>query len=173
VPASYPSEGESDVDLDEYHHPGTGSVVPVPPGWDRLEDPQSGVALIAREPDDPAGFRANLVLTVDDLSSGLGLDEWQADSDRLLREELRNYFLLDREVMRFGDRPVVRRLAHHASPDTGPVTMEQWAMVTGSTGYTLTASVATLSYDSLADVFSSIARRFRPGSTGHDDEETT
>jgi hypothetical protein len=172
VPASYPSEGESDVDLDEYRHPGTGCVVSVPPGWDRLEDPQAGVALIAREPEDPAGFRANLVVTVDDLSSGPDLEQWQADNDRLLRQELRNYFLLDREVMQFGDQPVVRRLAHHASPDTGPVTMEQWAMVSGSTGYTLTASVATLSYDSLADVFSSIARRFRPGSTRHDEEAT-
>jgi len=172
VPASYPSEGENDVDLDEYRHPGTGCVVPVPPGWDRLEDPQSGVALIALEPEAPAGFRANLVVTVDDLGSGLDLAQWQADSDRVLRDELHNYFLLDRELMRFDDRPVVRRLAHHAKPDAGPVTMEQWAMTTDTTRYTLTASVATLSYDSLADVFSSIARRFRPGSTRHGGEAT-
>jgi hypothetical protein len=161
------------VNLDEYRHPGTGCTVHVPPGWDRLEDPQPGVALIVREPAAPAGFRANLVLTVDELPAGLDLDSWQAASDDLLGEELRNYYLLDRERLRLDDRPVVRRLAHHAAPDTGPVTMEQWATVAGSTGFTLTASVASLSYDSLADVFAEIARRFRPGSTGSEDEETT
>lgn len=157
------------MDFDDYQHPGTGCVVPMPPGWDRLEDPQPGVAVIAREPEAPAGFRANLVVTVDELPDGLDLDGWQADSDRMLREELRNYYLLDREQMRLAGRPAVRRLAHHAASDTGPVTMEQWAMVAGSKGFTLTASVATLAYDSLADVFAEIARQFRPGSTS--DEE--
>ena len=151
------------MDFDEYRHPDTGCLVLVPPTWERLEDPQRGVALIAREPDDPAGFRANLVVTVDDLTADLDIDSWQEANDELLRKELRNYFLLDRERVEMSGRPVVRRLAHHAESDTGPVTMEQWAMVEGSTGYTLTASVATLSYDSLADVFSAIARRFRPG----------
>jgi hypothetical protein len=154
------------VDFDEYRHPGTGCLVPMPPGWDRLEDPQPGVAVIAREPEAPAGFRANLVVTVDDLPDGLDLVGWQADSDQLLREELRNYYLLDREQMRLAGHPTVRRLAHHASPDTGPVTMEQWAMVVGPKGFTLTSSVATLSYDSLADVFAEIARQFRPGPAG-------
>jgi hypothetical protein len=157
------------MDFDDYRHPGSGCVVPTPPGWERLEDPQPGVAVIAREPEAPAGFRANLVVTVDDLPDGLDLDGWQADSDQLLQEELRNYYLLDREQIQLAGHPAVRRLAHHAASDAGPVTMEQWAVVSGSKGFTLTASVATLAYDSLADVFAEIARQFRPGPTS--DEE--
>lgn len=157
------------MDFDDYRHPGTGCVVPLPPGWQRLEDPPPGIAVIAREPEAPAGFRANLVVNVDELPDGLGLDGWQDESDRLLREELPSYYLLDREQIRLAGRPAVRRLAHHAGSDTGPVTMEQWAIAVGSTGFTLTASVATLAYDSLADVFAEIARQFRPGPTS--DEE--
>jgi hypothetical protein len=46
------------VDFDDWRHPGTGCVVPMPPGWERLEDPQPGIAVIAREPEAPAGPRS-------------------------------------------------------------------------------------------------------------------
>jgi hypothetical protein len=156
----------SGVGFDEYWHPATGCMVPVPPPWERVEDPQPGVALIAREPEAPAGFQANLVVTVDQIPADLDLDGWQAANEELLGTRLRGYCLLDRESMEVAGRPVLRRLAHHARPDAGSITMEQWATVEGVTGYTLTASVATLSYDSLAEMFAEIARRFRPGIRG-------
>ena len=62
-------------------------TLPLPEAWERAEDPAPGLVLVAIEPehdpDDDPGFRANLVVTLDKLDDGLGLDDWQAGTERL------------------------------------------------------------------------------------------
>lgn len=149
------------LSLDEYRHPGAGFRMPVPPGWERMEDPQESVALITVEPVGAVDFRANMVVTLESLPPGWDLDRWQLEAEAALPGQLPNLTVLDRERLATGARPVLRRLAHYAADTTGSVTMEQWTTVAEGIGYTLTASTATLSYDSLADVFAEMAHRFR------------
>lgn len=147
--------------LVEYRHP-LGFTLPLPGGWERAEDPRPGVAVVAAEPTSDLGFRANVVVTVDDLPADMDLHSWQAATDTMLPRALQDYLLLDLEHAELGGRPVVRRLAHHLVVGSGAVTMEQWASTSGGTGYTLTASVATMGYDSLADGFAEIAAGWQP-----------
>lgn len=146
-----------------YRHPTAGFALPLPAEWERVEDPEPGVALIAIEPERARGFRANLVVTVERLPAGLDVEGWQASAEDLLAGSLRGYLLLDRERLELDGRAVVRRLAHHARPDTVSITMEQWTVVDDGRGFTLTASAGTLEYDGLAEVFGGIAEGFRPG----------
>lgn len=151
------------LSLEEYRHPLAGFSLPVPPGWERIEDPQDGVALIAAEPPDgDTEFRSNAVVTVESLPFEFDLGEWQDSAETLLPQQLPNYSLIDRERLDYEGRQVIRRLAHYVTAETGSVTMEQWATIAGGTGFTLTASISTLAYDSLADVFAEMALRFRP-----------
>lgn len=147
--------------LIDYRHP-LGFTLPLPAGWDRAEDPRPGVAVVAAEPDSDLGFRANVVVTVDELPADMDLHSWQAATDTMLPRALEDYLLLDLEHTELGGRPVVRRLAHHLVSGSGAVTMEQWASTRDGWGYTLTASVATMAYDSLADGFAEIAAGWQP-----------
>lgn len=149
------------VSLEEYRHPTEGFIMPVPSGWQRVEDAQDGVALIVVEPAGQVGFRANLVVTVEPMPLDPDLDSWQTDAEEMLPQQLPHYALIDRERIDKDGREILRRLAHYVTDDTGPVTMEQWSMIEGGRGFTITCSVASLSYDSLADVFSEMALGFR------------
>ncbi len=152
--------------LTGYVHP-SGFSMPVPPGWDTAEDPAPGVALVAAEPDN-GGFRANLVVTVDELPADLDLTSWQATVEPMLGTALHDYILIDAEETQVRGRPTFRRLAHHLVEKSGAVTMEQWAHTEGATGYTVTASVATLAYASLADLFAEVVDGWEPApGSGH------
>jgi hypothetical protein len=145
-----------------YRHPAAGFSLPLPAEWERIEDAQPGVPLIAVEPEHGGGFRANVVVTIDELPSGLDLDGWQAGAEEGLPDALQGYLLLDREHLVVGGRDAIRRLAHHAMPDRGSITMEQWTLVSEGRGITLTASAATLEYDGLAATFAGIAGELSP-----------
>jgi hypothetical protein len=158
------------VGIVTYRHPTAGFSLPLPTDWERVADARPGVPLIAVEPDRVGGFRANVVVTVERLPHGVDLDAWQASADGLLRDALSDYMLIDGERLDLDGRDIVRRLAHHAREDTGAITMEQWAMVDGDRGYTLTASVATPEYDAMAEGFAGIAWGFRlEGAAGEPD----
>lgn len=144
-----------------YRHPVAGFTLPLPEEWERLEGPSPGVALVAVEPEG-GRFRVNVVVTVEELTDGLDLDGWQASADDHLPTTMHAYLLLDRERTRLNGRDVIRRLAHHALPETGSITMEQWALVAKGRGLTLTASSSTLDYDTMAEVFAEIAGEFEP-----------
>lgn len=131
--------------------------VSVPDGWDSANDPYPGVALLLRAPDLESGFRANAVFTVDNLEPGMTLRDWQGGTDMRLPGALTNFHLLDLELLEVAGAPGVRRLAHHTAPGGQSVTMEQWAVVVGTAGYTLTASAPTLAYLSYGDVFADLA----------------
>jgi hypothetical protein len=145
-----------------YRHAAGGFTLPLPEDWERLEGPAPGISLVALEPERGERFRANAVVTVEELAGGLDLEGWQASTDDHLPGALQGYLLLDRERMELNGRDVIRRLAHHARPETGSITMEQWALVVGRKGVTLTASASTLDYDTLATMFAGIAGELQP-----------
>jgi hypothetical protein len=145
-----------------YRHPAGGFALPLPEQWERIEGPAPGVALVAVEPGEGERFRANVVVTVEELDGGIDLEGWQASTDEHLPGSLFDYLLLDRERMQLNGRDALRRLAHHARPETGSITMEQWAVLARGRGVTLTASCSTLEYDNLAGAFAGIAGEFEP-----------
>jgi hypothetical protein len=147
----------------------TPTSPPLPPaGWEVLPDPPPGAVWAAREPldpTDPERFRANLVLTADDIGT-LSFRDWQAGTDELLPRMLDDYLVVDLERLELDGRPGGRRLAHHAGPTGEALTMEQWFVLAGSSGHTLTATVETWRYDELADVCAAIAHAWQPLTPG-------
>lgn len=145
------------------HEDPRGFAVSLPPDWQMLVDPRADVALAGLHPEvDPWGFRTNVLVTLDDLDRGMTVQAWQAGADKLLPTVMVDYLLLDRQDVHVGPRAGVRRLAHHAS-DGHSLTMEQWAVIDGRRGFTLTATVSTLAYPRLADLLAQLAATFGAG----------
>jgi len=109
----------------------------------------------------PDRFRANLVLTCDDLGGGTFRD-WQVASDGVLPAMLRDYLLLDLERLEVDGLLGGRRLAHHVDQAARALTIEQWFVADDDRGWTLTATVETWSYDGLADNLAEVAGAWRP-----------
>ncbi|MGA8117441.1 MAG: hypothetical protein WCA46_27710 [Actinocatenispora sp.] len=149
------------ADLTTYRHPAPGFTIPLPGDWERVPAPHDGIALVALEPEREPWFRANVVVTTEQLAAEMDLRLWQAYVDELTPRVLTDYRLVDREFTELAARPVLRRLAHHAT-GRGSVTMEQWSSIHGTTGFTVTASVATLEYVDAAELFAEIASGLRP-----------
>jgi len=147
-----------------FHHPTIGFSLQVPRSWELVED-APGVALIVVEPARPGLFRPNVVVTVEPVEPGTGLAEWATAGDEALGQVLHRHILLDDEEVDLHGVPARRTLSSYTSPDDHPVTMEQWALVSGACGYTLTASAWTLEYDVLAEVFEEIVSHFQPDPT--------
>ncbi|NYD58043.1 hypothetical protein BKA08_002281 [Nocardioides marinisabuli] len=143
----------------------------VPPGWDKLALAPVGALWAAVQAGDPAGaggpaergsFRANLVLTCDDLH-GLSFRDWQVGTAQLLPRTLRDYHLIEIERLRIDDLPGGRRLAHHVDLEGRALTMEQWFVREDDRhAWSLTATFETWSYDALADCCADVAAAWRP-----------
>ncbi|GAA1136587.1 hypothetical protein [Nocardioides aquiterrae] len=139
----------------------------VPPGWEVVDRPAAGVALVALEPErapaagDRAPFRSNLVVTAVP-TGGLDFRDWQAGSDEILDRALTDYLLVDLERLQIDGLPGGRRLAHHTGPHDEALTLEQWFVLHEGIGHTLTATVETARYDELADVTATAAGTWRP-----------
>jgi hypothetical protein len=146
-----------------YLHPGLGFSIALPPGAEVL-DGVPFVALVAVEPDvSEDAFRANLVVTVEELPGEFAGDpERYADASvAALAATLAGFHLIDREPVALEGGPAIRLLAHHDVAGQA-VTLEQWQLVAGERGYTLTASCWTLDYAALADAFAASAATFVP-----------
>lgn len=143
-----------------YRHPTAGFTMPLPTAWERVEDTR-GVALISRELERFPWFRANLVVTIEQLPVDMNLAGWVTAGLGQLERALQRWLLLDLEQTEIGGRPAHRTLGHHLT-EMGAVTMEQWTLVEAALGYTLTASVGTLEYVELADLFATMAAGFHP-----------
>ncbi len=146
-----------------YRHPDLGFSVALPPGAEVLDDVPFA-ALVAVEPDaSEDAFRANLVVTVEELPGEYAEDpEGYADASVAAQAAtLAGFRLIDREPVALDGGPAIRLLAHHDVAGQA-VTLEQWQLVAGGRGYTLTASCWTLDYDALADAFAASARTFVP-----------
>ncbi|WP_030622100.1 hypothetical protein [Streptomyces sclerotialus] len=129
--------------------------IALPAHWETVEPPGPPVALIAAEPGDGAAFRANVVVTAEDIEDER---QWQRAVGRALEDHLQEYFLMDEQPAGSG----TRRLFHHVLPEAGAITAEQWSWTAGRQGFTVTASAATFDYDVKADLFASMAGCFRP-----------
>jgi hypothetical protein len=101
------------------------------------------------------------VVTIEQLPVDMDLDGCVEAGLGQLEPALQRWLLLDLEQTEIGGRPAHRTLGHHLT-EMGAVTMEQWTLVEAALGYTLTASVGTLEYDDLADLFATMAAGFHP-----------
>ncbi|MGH3358955.1 MAG: hypothetical protein ACRDO7_09125 [Nocardioidaceae bacterium] len=143
-----------------YYHRGSGFALPAPRTWRMQEDPQDKVAVAMVAPPNGDDFRPNLVVTVDDLEPAQTLEPWQEFVESKMAEVLDCYMLLDTELLENGGFPVFRRLGHHLNADGVALTMQQWATVRGSRGYTLTTTASTMEVLRTAALFGVIAKGF-------------
>jgi hypothetical protein len=144
----------------EYRHPELGFSIALPPGSEVQGDPAPGLALVALDPEQRGPFRANLVVTVEELAGrftdvGAYTDASIADQERALDA----YRLIDRTEATLRGGEATRTLGHHDAAGMA-VAVDQWRLVHGDRGYTITASCWALEYDALADVFAESAESF-------------
>ena len=140
-----------------------GFALAVPLGWTTHTDINATTVLAALEAETPQtatlGFRANLVVTHDE-EVGVGLDAWQRNVDVALDRTLRGWVLLDLERLEVSGHPAARRLATYLAPDGPPVTVEQWAVLRGDEGLTLSFTTATSTWDTWADQVAALGASF-------------
>jgi hypothetical protein len=135
-----------------YRHPELGFELALPDGSE-LHDDMDGMAIVAVEPNEPSsGFRANLVVTVEEVGVGTSVQSYTEVSLRSQGELLFGHRLIDLEPLTIDARPATRTLAHHAQEHRA-ITIEQWRVVEGTHAYTVTCSCATLDYATVADGF--------------------
>ena len=147
------------IRLTTYRHLTAGFTIPLPSTWERAENAE-GVALVAVEPERLPWFRANVVVTIEQLPADMGLADWADTGLGQLDRILQGFLLLDVEGTEVGGPTGPPDFKHHTT-DTGAITMEQ-DLTEATLGYTVTASVGTLEYDDLADLFTTVAAGLRP-----------
>lgn len=130
-----------------------GFGLSLPDRWYRLAVPPGAAVFAAVDPDQRAGFCANAVVTVDDLSATPDPALWQAALELRMERHLVGYRLLDREHT---DGAATRRLLHHVVGQSVPVTVEQRSEIAAMSGIVLTVSVPTAAYNELADLVARI-----------------
>ncbi len=149
------------TDTVAYRHPQLGFEMQLPSASELVED-APGVALIAMEPEEAgAAFRANIVVTVEEVPTETDVHSYTDESLANQEEALAAFRLIDRARAGLAGAESTRTLGHH-NVDGLAVTVEQWRVVVGALGYTVTASCWTLDYDNLADTFSATAATLRP-----------
>jgi len=169
--------GSPAFDLVPYAH-SSGLRLAVPARWELSEDARPGVLLVAVAPEPAArfgqqrpdasgtGFRANLVVTCEELPAGLDLAAWQAVTAQMLPSALDEYASVSVDTGRIDGMPVVHRVAHHRSKAGTNVTMDQWAAVVPgpdtALGWSLTATVATRVHPHRVALLSRVAASWRP-----------
>jgi hypothetical protein len=140
-----------------------GFAVAIPRFWDVVTDVDATTVLAAVEPESAGtstvGFRANLVVTRDE-GVGLDLDTWQKGTDLILDRTLTGWVLLDLERLEINGLPAARRLGTYVAPDGPPVTLEQWVVLRGEEGLTLSMTAATATWDTMADEVAAIGATF-------------
>ncbi|MGQ0465028.1 MAG: hypothetical protein ACT4QG_06870 [Sporichthyaceae bacterium] len=140
-----------------------GFAFDVPGSWEVRVDPRADVAVVALDPVvDDWGFRTNVLVTLDQVDRGMTLAAWQEGAEKMLGGVLQEYLLLDLEDVHVGERAGIRRLAHH-NAEGRAITMEQWTVLDGRRGFTLTASVSTLAYPRVAPTLARIGDTLRVG----------
>ena len=145
-----------------YRHPELGFELDVPEGTE-LRDDMDGLALVALEPGEPpSGFRANLVVTVEEVAPATPVGPYTDASLRSQGELLLGHRLIDLEITAVGGGGGPRPGAPHGRGDLASRN-EQWRRGGGSEAYTVTGSCATLDYAGVADGFREAAESLVPG----------
>jgi hypothetical protein len=150
-----------DLGLMSYVHPTAGFTIPLPKAWERSDDTR-GIALIAAAPESRGRFRSNIIVTIERLGEGVPARSWAAASIESLPLHLAAHQVVDLQETDIGGWPALRILSHYAMGVRCAVTLEQWLLVRGSLGYTLSMSVGTLDYARLSPTFDAVANGFRP-----------
>lgn len=132
-----------------------GFAIELPPGSE-VDDTVAGTAMVALDAGVEDGFRTNLVVTIDRVEENTSTEDFTDASLAAMESSLQSFVLLDRAEASIADGPAIRTLVHH---DHGgwSVTLEQWRVVAGSRGLTLSASAATLDYPEVAPTLSAAA----------------
>ena len=143
----------------------SGFRLEVPPEWELLLDVGNGVAVIALEPP-REGFRATHVVMVDEFPQAIDLEQWQEGAERLMRDLLPGFRMIDRGRIGRDDQSMIARVAHHDVDGTA-VTMYQLAGIVVGRGVTLTSSVATLDLPVLGEALDEVLSSFTLTSEGH------
>ena len=102
-----------------------------------------------------------VIVAVEDVVAGVGLDEWVDAGLESLRRSTERLYLVDAEPVEVDGAPGWRLLAHHAVEGIGGVTLERWAFLHGGSGWVVSASAPTLGYEDVADVGREAASGFR------------
>jgi hypothetical protein len=143
--------------LEVHRHSGLGFALPVPAGWERVED-VDGCALVAAEP--PRGderLRANVVVTAEPVAADEPLEAWAERSLAALGKSLSRLRRLDLAAVRVDGRPARRALSHYEHGELGGVCLEQWLLLDGGLGYVVSCTTAALEYDDLCDLMEAVA----------------
>lgn len=147
---------------------------PIPPDWDRLARPPEETLWMAVEQHGFGSdrFRGTLAHTIEPLGDEVGLRQWVHQTEDLVSKTLPGYLLIDLERLGVAGQPGGRRLAHHTGPDDEALVLEQWFVIVehvdGSVGHTLTATLATDRYDTLADIVATTAQSWDPAEVAGD-----
>jgi hypothetical protein len=151
------------AELETYRHPSGLFELPLPPGWERNENIE-GCALVAVEPprDDPH-FRANVVVTIEQLPEDAELEGWAGRSLDALRESLNRLRVIDLDATDIDGLPGRRALTHYLHGQFGGVNLEQWSLVHGGQGFVVSCSTAALEYDDLWLLTNTVAEGLRLG----------
>lgn len=150
----------SDV-LEVHRHGGEGFELPLPFGWEWVEN-VDGCALVCREPaSDDEHLRPTVVVTVERLGESESLDAWASRSLEALGETLHRHRLIDLEPVEVGGRPAQRALSHYVNRMYGGVCVEQWLVPVGSMGYVVSCTTAALEYDDLFELMHAIGEGLR------------
>jgi hypothetical protein len=132
-----------------------GFAIELPPGSE-VDDTVAGTAMVAVDAGVEDGFRTNLVVTIDRVEEDTSTEDFTDASLAAMESSLQSFVLLDRGEASIAGGPAIRTLAHH-DHDGWSVTLEQWRVVAGSRGLTLSASAATLDYPEVAPTLSAAA----------------
>lgn len=151
-----------------YRHSTAGFELPLPEGWERTEN-TLGCALLASEPLREPHFSTNVVVTVERLDDGEGLEPWAQRSFQALQGSLNRVRVIDLETVELDGRPAQRLLVHYLHGAFGGINLEQWLRTAGGFGYVVSCSTAALEYDDLWGLTSSMAEGLRLDTAVHDD----
>jgi hypothetical protein len=147
--------------LDTYRHPSGGFTLPLPAGW-ATEENVHGCALICAEPArEDEHFRANVVVTVEELAEGTALRGWAERSLDALRDSLDRLRVIDLDETEIDAVRAHRALTHYLHDRFGGVNLEQWSLLHGSRGYVVSCSTAALEYDDLWALTNAVAEGLR------------
>jgi len=142
-----------------YRHPEHGFAIDLPDDFEIYRRPPL-VALLAYAPEDVREpFKAAIGVGVED-AKGADVERF-TDASLVEQERDAGFQLIDRVSPGFSSGGGTRTLGHHELAGRA-ATVEQWRLVVGEVGYTITTTCWTLVYETLVHAFAAAAETFRP-----------
>lgn len=148
-------------ELEAYRHPSAGFELSLPSGWERSENTHGAAVVSVEPPRDDPHFRANAVVTVEEVAAEAELVEWADRSLEALRESLNRLRVIDLDLTEVGGLPARRALSHYLHGGFGGVCLEQWSVLHDGRGYVVSCSTAALEYDDLWALTNEVAEGLR------------